>query len=124
MADQPKPGASLSDILTTALNIVKGINALAANYMNVQGTAIAQAITAPTVLKPSGGRVARVSITTAGSATGLIYDGATLSATSKPIWVIPMAAGANGDPYEVQLPCAFGILVKPGTGQVLSVSYS
>lgn len=118
------PGASLSDILTTAQNIVKAINALSQNYLNVQGIANFSNISAPTVIKPSPGRICRISITTAGSATGTVYDGATGAATSKPLWIIPMAAASNGEPYEVQLPASFGLLIVPGTGQTVAGSYS
>lgn len=117
-------GGSLSDLLTAAQNIVKGISALTQNYLNVQGVMNFAGIAVPTVIKPSSGRVCRISITTAGSATGMVYDGATLQATSKPLWVIPTVAASDGEPYEVQLPTNFGLLVVPGTGQVVAGSYS
>lgn len=113
-------GGSLSDLLTTAQNIVKAINALAQNYLNVQGVLNFAGLTAPTVVKATGGRVARISVIVAGSATGLVYDGATLTATSKPLWVIPTTV----DVFEVNIPTSFGLLVIPGSGQSVSGSYS
>jgi hypothetical protein len=117
-------GGSLSDLLTAAQNLVKAVTSLAQNYLNVQGLTIASNIAAATVVKPATGRVVRVSITVTGSATGLIYDSASVNTTTRPIWVIPEAPQTSGEPYEVQLPVAYGILVVPGTGQTLSVSYS
>ena len=111
---------TLSDLLTAAKNIVTAINALAQTYLNVEGASIAQALTATTVVKAMAGRVARVSVTVGGSATGTIYDGASLSATTKPIYVIPDTVGM----YVVDLPCAYGVLVSPGSGMTVSVSYS
>jgi hypothetical protein len=115
-------GGSLSDLLTAAKNIVLAINALAQNYLNVQGSINFAGITAPTVVKASSGRIARVSVIVAGSSTGFIYDGASLSATTKPLYVIPMAVGT--EPYEVNMPTSFGLLVVPGTGMTVSGSCS
>jgi hypothetical protein len=75
-------------------------------------------------VKTTFGRLCRVSVTTAGSATGMAYDGATLQAQSKPIWPIPAAQASNGEPYKVNIPTTVGLLIIPGTGQVLSVTFS
>lgn len=112
--------SSLSDILTAAKNIVTGLSTLAQNYLNVQGVSNACGLTAATVVKAAAGRLARVSVIVAGSATGTVYDGATTSATTKPLYVIPMTVGV----VEVNLPASFGVLVVPGTGQTVTVSYS
>ena len=113
-------GANLSDILTAIKNLVVAVGALTQNYLNVQGASIASAITVPTVIKMTGGRIARVSVTIAGSAAGTIYDGASLSATTKPIYTIPNTLGV----FEVNMPVSFGGFVSPGSGQTVSVSYS
>lgn len=112
--------ASLSDILTTAKNIVTAVNALAQNYLNIQGVSNAAGLTTDTIVKAAAGRLAVVSVIVAGSATGRIYDGATTSATTRPLYVIPMTVGV----FVVNLPAAFGIFVSPGTGQTVTVSYS
>lgn len=117
-------GASLSDLLTTLQNLVKAVNNVGQNYLNVQGLTSLANISVPTVVKASTGRVCTISVTTAGSATGLVYDGATLTATSKPIWVIPEAAKTDGEPYVVNIPTTAGILVVPGTGQTVTAGYS
>lgn len=117
-------GGSLSDLLTAAQSIAKGLAALSQNYLNIHGVMNFAAIATATVIKPSAGRICRISITTAGSATGMVYDGATLQATGKPIWVIPETAATDGEPYEVQIPCNFGLLIVPGTGQTVAGSYS
>lgn len=119
----PKPlqaGGSLSDILTTAKNLVQAVNGLAQNYLNVQGLTNLAAIAATTVVKSTAGRICRISVTTAGSSTGLVYDGGSTNATSRPVYVIPEAVGI----YDVNIPVTFGILVVVGTSQVLTVTYS
>jgi hypothetical protein len=113
-------GASASDILTTLKNLVTAINALAQNYLNVEGVLNFAGLTAPTVVKATSGRIARVSVIVAGSAPGMIYDGATLVATTKPLDVIPNTVGV----YELKMPTSFGLLVVPGSGQTVSGSYS
>jgi len=122
MAEQPKASGttSLSDILSAIKNIVQGVNALAQTYLQVEGLTLTAAISVPTVIKAAPGRIARIDVTTAGSATGTIYDGASLAATTKPFHVIPMTLGIQ----VIMLPTAYGLLVSPGTGQVLSVSWS
>ena len=123
-ANPPSGGASTSDILSTLKNIVTALATAAQNYLNVQGLINFAGITAPTVVKTSAGRICEISIITAGSGTGFVYDGATLTATTKPLWVIPEAAKSDGEPYVVNLPTSFGLLIVPGTGQKLSGSYS
>jgi hypothetical protein len=113
-------GASASDILTTLKNLVTGLANLTQQYLNVEGVLNFAGLTAPTVVKATSGRIARVSVIVAGSAPGMIYDGATLTATTKPLDVIPNTVGV----YELNMPTSFGLLVVPGSGQTVSGSYS
>lgn len=115
-------GGSLSDMLTAVKNLVTGLATLAQNYLNVQGAQNFAGITVPTVIKASSGRIVRISVTSGGSSTGFVYDGAALGATTKPLYVIPMAVGT--EPYEVNMPASFGILVVPGTGMTVAGSWS
>jgi hypothetical protein len=116
----PAAGTSLSDILTAIKNLVTAINSAAQNYLNIAGTSNLTSITAPTVVKSSPGRIVEVSIIVAGSSTGTIYDGATTTATTRPIIPMPNIVGV----YRVSWPTSYGILVSPGSGQTVSVSYS
>ena len=119
---QPAPngGAALSDLLTTAKNIVTAINAAAQVYLNVNGTANVALISTATVVKGAPGRVVTISITTAGSANGAIYDAVSTTDTTKPIYTIPNTIGV----VHVNLPANYGIVVAPGTSQVITVGYS
>jgi len=119
----PQAGASLSDLLTAVKNLVIALNGATQAFKNVNGVSTLEGITAPTVVKASAGRIVSVSIIVAGSATGMIYDSASL-AENAPLWVIPMAAKTDGEPYEVGLPTDSGILVVPGSGQTIAVSWS
>ena len=117
-------GVGASQILSAIQNIVTALATATQAYLNVQGQTNAANISVPTVVKASSGRIARVSIIVAGSATGFVYDGASLTATTKPLWIIPEAAQTNGEPYIVNFACSFGLLIVPGTGQSVTVGYS
>ena len=112
--------AGLSDILTAAKNVVTAINGVAQSYLDVQGIRTAQTLTAATLVSTMGGRVASVSITVAGSGTGAIYDCNFLASPTRQIFTIPNTVGI----VVVNLPVTYGIVVVPGTGQTVSVSYS
>lgn len=109
---------STSDIMSAVKNIVTAINGATTAYLSVNGAATATALSAASVVKSSPGRVATVSVTTAASG-GVIYDSATAS-TTRPIYTIPSTSGV----FLVNLPVSYGIYVVPGSGQVLTVSYS
>jgi hypothetical protein len=118
----PSGGASTSDILTAIKNIVTALATDATNFLNVNGQVSFAAITVPTIVKPTAGRIASVSVIVAGSSTGFIYDAVLLTDTTKPLYVIPMSVGT--EPYVVNLPNSFGLVVVPGTGMKVTVSYS
>lgn len=80
-------------------------------------------VTAATVIKAIPGAVITVHILVAGSAAGAIYDSVSLAGNSvaNQVCIIP---NALGPPISVSFPCLNGIVVAPGAGQAVSVSYS
>lgn len=112
--------ASLSDLLTAAKNVVTAINQLGQTYLQVQGLRVYSNITSPTVIQSGQGRVVRVSVIVAGSADGSIYDANSSAATTDKLVTIEKIVGI----YEVNMPVNNGIVVHPGTGQTVSISYS
>lgn len=112
--------SSISDILTAAKNIVTAINGLGQTYLQVSGSRASRQISAATVVLVGQGRIARVIVTTAGSAAGSIYDASVSTATTPRIFVIANTLGVT----EINIPVDNGIVVAPGTGQVVTVSYS
>lgn len=85
------------------------------------GASSSNALAASAVVKATPGVVVRVSVTVAGSAPGNVYDAATLgtAAAGNLIGVIPNTVGV----YYFAWPMQTGIVVAPGTGQTVSVSY-
>jgi hypothetical protein len=79
-------------------------------------------IAASAVLESGGGGVVRVIVNTAGSTAGAIYDNnslATGNTAANLIFSIPNTVGV----YYLNFPTFNGIVVNPGSSQVLSVSY-
>ena len=112
--------ASLDDILTATKNVVTALNNASQTYLNVQGARSQPNITVPTLVKLGAGRLAVVSVVNGGSSAGYIYDANSSSSTSNPIFSIPTTAGAS----FVNIPVVSGVVVAPGTGQSVTVSYS
>lgn len=79
-------------------------------------------ITAATVVKATPGTLVRISVVVAGSAAGSANDCATTgaAAAANEIAAIPAAVGVT----YLAWPCKVGIVIVPGTGQTLSVSFS
>jgi hypothetical protein len=79
-------------------------------------------ITSPQILKNAPGSVIGISVITAGSTAGGLYDTPALAGAvaGNQIWVIPMTAGY----YELEWPCQQGIVIVPGTGQVLAAKWT
>lgn len=78
-------------------------------------------VTALSLVKVGVGKVAKVVVLTAGSTAGKISDVATTGgvAAANLIFNIPNTVAV----YDLDFPIALGLVVTPGTGQVLSISY-
>lgn len=112
--------ASPSDILTTLKNIVTAISNAAQTYLSVQGALNNCDISSASLVTTGAARVCNIIVTTAGSATGAVYDASVASGTTNKVFTIPNTVGI----YVVNFPVKYGIVVAPGTGQVVSISYS
>lgn len=90
--------------------------------MTYRGSNAKLDISAQTLVVAGVGRVARVSVTTAGSTAGTINDSKTTGgvAATNVIAAIPMAVGV----YEIDFPFYGGLVITPGTSQVISVTYT
>lgn len=119
MADQIN-NASLTDISSTAKNLVIAINGLTQQYVLIEGNRASQNLVAGTVVSSGQGRVVRMSVNVAG-APGAIYDSSSSTpAASSQIAYIPDQEGV----YEIGIPVLYGIYVEPGAGQEVVVVYS
>jgi hypothetical protein len=112
--------ASISDILTAAKNLVTAINGLGQTYLKVQGALRSDTLTATTLVSTGQGRVASISVTVAGSADGMIYDSSATGSLVNSLSVIDNVLGVT----VVNMPYNNGLVVVPGTGMTVVVSYS
>lgn len=115
------PTVSLSDILTSVQNLVRGINNQATTNQNVSSglTNLAGISGNPVVVKAGPGTVAAYSVIIAGSGPGMLYDASKISDTSSPLLVIPDTVGYVSTPHSVTK----GIVVAPGSGQTVTIFY-
>jgi len=78
-------------------------------------------ITSATVIKTSPGRIYKISVIVAGSAAGTVNDVTTTGAVSanNEVAVIPNTVGVT----DINWPMNTGIVIVPGTGQTVSISW-
>lgn len=113
--------SSLSDILTAAKNIAVALNTAAQTYLKVQGTTRSATITTTTLVTGSGqGRLASVSVVVAGSDDAMIYDSNLTTSLTNALAVVDNVVGVQ----VINMPYNNGLVVVPGTGMTLVVSYS
>lgn len=119
---RPNSVASLTDILTAAKNIVVALNTASQINSNALGTTTKAAISAATTISGQPGRLVKIIVTTAGSVTGTANDAISVSnaSASNVVFTIPNTTGV----YEINIPVMYGLVVTPGTGQVVTVTYS
>jgi hypothetical protein len=84
-------------------------------------------VTTATVIKATPGRICKVSVITAATAgTFGIYDAATTGAAATTNAIYPVSTSAwpaAGTVIPLDFPCLAGIVVNPGTGGVVAVSF-
>ena len=120
--------ASLDDILTATKNAVTAINNGAQTLLSINGLKTQANITTTTVLKTSAGRVATVSIVVGGTGSplggggtnGTICDSNSTTSLTNVIFTIPNTPGV----VFLNMPTSNGIVVAPGPGQTVAVSFS
>jgi hypothetical protein len=117
---QGPAGASTSDVLTALQHIASNIAQAAQTYLAVNGQQSQSGIAAPALLKQGPGRIAYINVTVAGTAPGSLVDSNSPAGVAPVLAVIPDAVGA----IFVNLPFNLGLVVIPGTGMTLSVSFS
>jgi hypothetical protein len=90
------------------------------NIFNATGYQANLTATAGVVAKSGGGRIVRVNVVAASTATGGIYDCAATASTAaaNKVFSIPATVGS----YPLDWPCTSGITLLPGAGMTLAVS--
>lgn len=114
--------ASLDDILTTQKNGVVAINNYSNTLLRGQGTTTSTTVSATTLVVSGRGYVVSCSVAVAGSSNGALYNSssATGVAAENKLCVIDKAEGI----YPIGMVFTNGLVIEPGTGQSLNVTYS
>ena len=117
------PIQAYNSVNTSGYAAPQKLDANGAVIANTDGTKSSLNITAATVVQTVAAgaqRIVRFVVTTAGAA-GALYDASTTGGASAAslIAVMPATVGI----YDLNFPVASGVLVVPGSGQVVSVSY-
>jgi len=113
--------ASLDDVVTVQKNGVIAINNLSQATLREQGTLTSATVTAATLVFQGKGRLVNFSVVVAGSASGGVYNSTSTSPTSaQQLCAVPTTIGI----YPVGQIFTSGLVVVPGTGQSINVTYS
>lgn len=114
--------ASLDDILTTQKNGVVAINNVFQALAILNPTATSATVSSSTLIIAGRGRLLAFSVVVAGSANGLIYNTGTPTggAASNALVATPTTVGV----YPVNMIFTDGLVIAPGTGQSINVTYS
>jgi hypothetical protein len=113
--------ASLDDILTAQKNGVVAINNLAQTTIRSIGTQTSLTVTATTVIFTGAGYLVNFSVVVAGSAAGTIYNATNTSPNaSNALCATPTTVGV----YAAGQVFNSGLVIEPGTGQSINVTYS
>jgi len=112
--------SSLSDILTAAKNIAVALNTAAQTYIKVQGAKRSATMTTTTLVATGQGRLASVSVVVAGSTDAMVYDSSLTTTLTNALAVVDNVQGVS----VINMPYNSGLVVVPGTGMTLVVSYS
>ena len=114
--------ASLGDILTTQKNGVVAINNIFQALSALNPTATSATVTSSTLVLTGAGRLLSFSVVVAGSANGLIYNSGTPTggSASNALVATPTTVGV----YAANLVFTNGLVIAPGTGQSINVTYS
>jgi hypothetical protein len=113
--------ASLDDILTAQKNGVVAINNVAQTNLRGLGTVTSSTVTSETVVFTGKGYLVNFSVVVAGSAAGKISD---YAAGSPPSADALCATPATVGVYKTGQVFSDGLVISPGTGQSINVTYS
>jgi hypothetical protein len=114
--------ASLDDILTTQKNGVVAINLYSSAILRGQGSSTSATVTGATLVIAGRGYLVNYSVVVAGSAAGGIYNASSTGATAAANQLC--ATSTTVGIYPVGQVFTNGLVIEPGTGQSINVTYS
>lgn len=114
--------ASLDDVITVQKNGVIGVNGLNQTMRRAQGSNTSLTVTAQTLVVTGRGYLVSFSVTVAGTAAGTVNNAQSvaLANAGNALCATPNTIGV----YPCGLVFTNGLVISPGTGQSLNVTYS
>jgi hypothetical protein len=124
--------ASLDDILTTQKNGVVAISTIGQIFQRYIGVLTSQTVTTSTLIFAGSGRLVNFSIVVKGSTNGKIHNSATVAGitAANALCAVPAPSTTGDAPYAgigvypANLIFTNGLVIVPGTGQSVNVTYS
>lgn len=112
---------SLGDILTAIKNLVTAMGAATVTLQIGQGQSTSDTVTAATLITTGPGRLVNYAVLVAGAA-GTVYDSDTVAgvAAVNALIVVPATVGVA----QIGQVFTAGLVVVPGAGQSVNVTYS
>jgi len=114
--------ANLDDILTATKNAVVSLNTINTSINYFGGRTTSATVTASTLVINGSGVLVSASVTVAGSASGTINDALSTSAAAAANALV--ATPATLGVYPCGQHFSQGLVIVPGTGQSVNVTYS
>jgi len=114
--------ASLDDILTTQKNGVVAINNYASALLRAQGSNTSTTVTADTLVVTGRGYLVSWTVVNAGSGSGYFYNYNAATGYSSADTLCP--TGTTIGVFPAGLVFTKGLVIVPGTGQSINVTYS
>lgn len=114
--------ATLDDILTAQKNGVVAINNLNQTTAKIAGAFTSATVTTSTAVVTGAGRLVSFSLVVAGTTVGKVHDASAVAnaAAANALVAVPNTIGV----YQVGSRFSKGLVVVPGTGQSINVTYS
>jgi len=114
--------ASLDDVITVQKNAVIGVNGLNQTIRRAQGSNTSLTVTTQTLVVTGKGFLVSFSVTVAGTANGAVNNAQStaLSTATNVLCATPTTVGV----YPCGLVFTDGLVISPGTGQSVNVTYS
>lgn len=114
--------ASFDDLLTATKNAVQGINSIEQALAQHNASVTSLTVTTSTLIVVGRGKLLGVCVVVAGSAAGAVYNLSAPSGSPPAAYKLCSVPNSVGfmEPKQV---FSEGLLVVPGTGQSLNVTY-
>ena len=116
--------ATIDDLVTVQKNGVIGINNIAQTLAYINGKITSTTVSSTTLIVTGAGRIVSYSITVKGSTAGTIYNATDILVTPATGALVVTTAAQEVGVYPVGLHFSNGLVVMPGTGQSINVTYS